>query len=105
MEERSYCNLGNAYERLGDLKTAINFYERGLKIAKEMDMRYGNLGIAYQSLGDLKRAIDCHERHLKITKEVRDKAGEGRAYNLVTLASLIKVGGISKPLSTSMSVI
>ena len=82
----SYCDLGKTYWRLGNHKTAINFYERGLKIVKEVGDRaaegtvYGNLGIAYQSLGDLKRAIDCHRRHLKISKEVSDRTGEGRAY-------------------------
>ena len=85
-EENAYGSLGNAYQSLGDLKTAIDYQERALKIAKEVGSKvgegnaYGNLGNAYQSLGDFKTAIDYHERHLKIAKELGNKVGEGNAY-------------------------
>ena len=85
-EGRSYCNLGNAYDSLGDFERAIQYHERHLKIAKEVGDKAGegksycNLGNAYHSLGDFERAIQYHERHLKIAKEVGDKAGEGKSY-------------------------
>ena len=78
LEEISYGNLGNAYQSLGDFKTAIDYHERDLKIAKEVGDKagegraYGNLGIAYRSLGDFKTAIDYHEHDLKIAREVGD---------------------------------
>jgi len=71
-EGSSYGNLGVAYERLGDLKTAIDYLERCLKIAKEVKDKagegqaYDNLGKAYQSLGNFKAAIDYHQHGLKI---------------------------------------
>ena len=71
---------------MGDLKTAIDYYEHHLKIAKELGNRsgegkaYGNLGNAHHGLGDFKTAIDYFERHLKIAKELGDRSGEGSAY-------------------------
>ena len=81
-----YCNLGSAHLSLGEFKTAIDYYERHLEIAKELGDRlgegkaYGNLGNAHCNLGDLKTAIDYYERQLKITKELGDKSGEGKTY-------------------------
>jgi len=75
-EDKTRGNLGDAHSRLGDFKTAIDYYERRLKIAKELGDRlgegkaYGNLGNAYRNLGDLKTAIDYYERDLKIAKEL-----------------------------------
>ena len=85
-KECAYGNLGNAHQSLGDFKTAIDYHERHLKIAKELGDKsgegraYGNLGNAHQSLGDFKTAIDYHERQLKIAKELGAKSGEARAY-------------------------
>ena len=75
----AYGNLGNAYDSLGDFKTAIDYHEHSLKIAKEVGDKtgegntYGNLGNAYQSLGDFKTAIDYYERHLKLPKKWETK--------------------------------
>ena len=80
-EGKAYCNLGNAYNSLGDFQKAIEYHERHLKISKKVGDRagegiaYGNLGNAYHSLGDFQQAIEYHERHLKISKEVGDRAG------------------------------
>nr|XP_058951387.1 tetratricopeptide repeat protein 28-like [Pocillopora verrucosa] len=85
-EGRSYGNLGNAYCSLGQFKTAIQYHQRHLEIAKEVGDKagegrsYGNLGNAYQGLGQFKTAIQYHQRHLEIAKEVGDKAGEGSSY-------------------------
>ena len=67
-------------------KTAIDCYERHLKIAKELGDRsgegnsYGNLGNAHFSLGDFKTAKEYYERHLKIAKELGDRLAKGEAY-------------------------
>ena len=81
-----YSNLGNAYQGLGQFKTAIQYHQRHLEIAKEVGDKageggsYGNLGNAYQGLGQFKTAIQYHQRDLEIAKEVGDKAGEGGSY-------------------------
>ena len=85
-EGGAYCNLGNAYQSLGDFKQAIKYHNQHLSIAKELGDKageggaYGNLGNAYQSLGDFKQAIKYHNQRLSIAKELGEKAGEGRAY-------------------------
>ena len=82
----SSSNLGNAYQGLGQFKTAIQYHQRHLEIAKEVGdkagegISYGNLGNAYQGLGQFKTAIQYHQRHLEIAKEVGDKAGERKSY-------------------------
>ena len=85
-EGRSYGNLGNAHQGLGEFKTAMEYHQRHLEIAKEVGDKagegrsYGNLGNAYQGLGQFKTAIQYHQRGLEIAKEVGDKAGEGNFY-------------------------
>ncbi|CAH3152697.1 unnamed protein product, partial [Pocillopora meandrina] len=87
-----YDNLGDLYLRQGDLKKAIECYNKDLKIAKEGGDKYeegcafGNLGIAYDSLGDYKKAIECHNLHLKIAKDIGDKRGEGVALSNLGIA-------------------
>ncbi|XP_066026205.1 tetratricopeptide repeat protein 28-like [Pocillopora verrucosa] len=82
----SYGNLSNAYNSLGQFKTAIQYHKRHLKIAKEVGdkaeegISYGNLGNAYQGLGHFETAIQYHQRHQDIAKKVGDKAGEGISY-------------------------
>ena len=84
-EGNTYGNLGNAYYKIGDFKTAIDYHELLLKISKKAGDRAregstcGNIGVAYYSLGDFKKAVSYHELHLKIAKEVGDRAEEGRA--------------------------
>ena len=84
-EGTAYANLGNAHSSLEDFKTALDFHERSLRIAKELGDRsmegktYSNLGCAHDRLGDFETAIGYHKRSLKITKELNDRLGEGLA--------------------------
>ena len=81
-----YGGLGNAYQGLLNFKTAIEYHQRHLEIAKEIGdnveegKSYDSLGNAFQGVGQLKTAIEYHQRHLEISKEVEDKAGEGTSY-------------------------
>jgi len=85
-ESNCYGNLGLAYWSLGDFRKAIEYYERSLKIAKEIGNRagesncYGNLGNAYWSLGDFRKAIEYLEKFLDIAKEIGNRAGESKCY-------------------------
>ena len=84
-EGKAYGILGCAFLSLGDVKRAIDYLERSLKIAKELGDKsgegraYGNLGCAHDSLRNFKTAIDYHERSLKIAKAMGDRPGEGGA--------------------------
>ena len=71
---------------LGDYRKAIEYQEKQLKIAIEINDRdgegraYGNVGNAYQSLGDYGKAIEHQDKQLKIAIEIGDRAVEGAAY-------------------------
>ena len=101
-EGKVYGNLGDAYRMLGNRKTILerdlknsiepgnfetskDYYERCLKIAKEMRDRseegkaYGNLGTTHRRLGDFQAAVKYHERQLKIAQELDDKFQEVNA--------------------------
>ena len=58
----SYGNLGNAYQGLGKFKTAIEYHQRHLEIAKEVGDKtgegrsYSNLGNTYQGLRQFKNS-------------------------------------------------
>ena len=84
-ERHGYFLLGKVYYSLGDMKQAIQHYERFLRFEMEIKNKakeaqvYTSLGIAHHTLGDFKRAIIYHQRHLDIAKELQDKAEEGRA--------------------------
>ncbi|CAH3149233.1 unnamed protein product [Porites lobata] len=83
---RAYCNLGNAYQSLGQFQQAIEYHKQHLSIAIEVGDRagqggaYGNLGNAYQSLGQFRQAMEYHKQCLSIAIEVGDRAGQGGAY-------------------------
>ena len=75
-----------AYDRLGDHKKAIEFYQQSLSIAKEIGNKgsegkaYGNLGNAYQSLCNYKKAIEFYQQSLTIAKKIGEKNTEGSLY-------------------------
>ena len=81
-----FGSAGPNMSTLGDLRKAIEYHEKDLKVAKEVGDRvgegnaYGSLGSAYRSLGDFRKAIEYHEKHLEIAIEVGDRVGEGNAY-------------------------
>ncbi|CAH3149221.1 unnamed protein product [Porites lobata] len=89
---RAYCNLGNAYQSLGQFQQAIEYHKQHLSIAIEVGDRAGkgvaycNLGNAYQSLGQFQQAIEYHKQHLSIAIEVGDRAGQGCAYGNLGIA-------------------
>ena len=77
--------LGVAYHELGHYQKAIDFYQLGLAIKKEIGDRAGegfaliNLGIAYHELGHYQKAIDFYQQGLAIKKEIGDRAGVSTA--------------------------
>ena len=82
-----YINLGSVYcDDLGDFRKAIEFFQQGLAIAKEVGdketeiMAYWNLGIAYSSLYDFSKAIEFYQKNVSIAKEVEDKKSEEEGY-------------------------
>lgn len=76
-------NLGNVYRNLGEVKKAIEFYEKRIEIAREIGDRHGegaalgNLGSAYYSLGEVQKAIELYEKALVSAREIGNRRNEG----------------------------
>ncbi len=85
-------NLGIAHKQLGELRQAIDCYEKRFVIARELGDRrgegqaLGNLGNAYRLLGEPRRAIEYHEQYVVIAREIGDRRGEGNALGNLGLA-------------------
>ncbi|MGR3912065.1 MAG: CHAT domain-containing protein, partial [Candidatus Rhabdochlamydia sp.] len=71
-EGKAYCNLGAAYDGLGDYCKVISCQEQCLKIARELKDKmikgsaYGNLGVAYWRLGEYPKAEEYFCKSIKI---------------------------------------
>jgi tetratricopeptide (TPR) repeat protein len=91
-EARVLRNLGVAYAKLGENRSAIEFYEQDLAIAREIGDRreegraIGNLGLAYANLGETHPAIKLYDQGLAIAREIGDQRGEGSAIGSLGLA-------------------
>jgi tetratricopeptide (TPR) repeat protein len=76
-------SLELAYSKLGETRKAIEYYEKALKISREIGDRcsegnnLGNLGLEYSKLGETRKAIEYYEKALKISREIGDRRGEG----------------------------
>jgi tetratricopeptide (TPR) repeat protein len=75
-------NLGNAFQSLGELRQAVEFYEQALRVFRELgDRRWegavlGNLGVIHADLDEPHRAIEFYKQGLVIAREVGDRRGE-----------------------------
>lgn len=75
-------NIGNAYYRLGELKEALNYYNKALENCKKIgDIKQtgaaiGNLGNVYYRFGEFEKAIDHYKKALEISKSIKDRSGE-----------------------------
>ena len=84
-EGDAYCNLSEAYFKLGNFEKAVEYSIQGLSIVKQLGDRsregklYGALGHAFYKMGNFKQAIVNHKKDLGIAKEIGDKAQEGNA--------------------------
>jgi CHAT domain-containing protein len=81
-EAASLCNLGLAYQSLGQYDTAIRFHQQLLEISLKIGYRQGeaaslgNLGLAYNSLGQYDTAIEFQKQSLVIKREIENRDGE-----------------------------
>jgi CHAT domain-containing protein/tetratricopeptide (TPR) repeat protein len=81
-EAASLCNLGLAYQSLGQYDTAIKFHQQLLEISLKIGYRQGeaaslgNLALAYNSLGQYDKAIEFQKQSLVIKREIENRDGE-----------------------------
>ena len=87
--EKDYCNLGNAYQSLGDFKQAIEYKALHLTIAKEVGDRgeqggaYYDLATYYVRLRNFRKATEHCMQVLHITRGAGNKHLEGRVYEVL----------------------
>ncbi len=88
----SYNNLGIAYENLEDYNTALEYYLRGISLAKRMPseqrflaMLHNNIGSCYMKRGNPDDALENMEEALRIRIANADKAGEASSYRMIGL--------------------
>eukprot|EP00727_Mastigamoeba_balamuthi_P008666 m51a1_g4421 putative ras-related gtp-binding protein (2116) ;mRNA; r:17591-32413 len=83
---RAIRHLGWAYDRLGERKRAIDYYQCYLEICQELGDRAGeaaalsDLGNAHECIEEFQAAVELHSRALEIARELNDVQGQGRAY-------------------------
>ena len=70
MKSFVFGDLGLTYQQLGYVRKAIEYYEKALKISREIGDRrgegnnFGNLGNAYSHLGKPRKAIEFLKQSL-----------------------------------------
>jgi tetratricopeptide (TPR) repeat protein len=87
-----YNNLGIVHENLNDYNQAIDYYHRGISLArriphqqKTLAMLYNNLGSIYMKKGEFDEAYKNMDTALLIRKELNDKSGEASSYRMLGL--------------------
>lgn len=88
-EAQALESLGNLFlfhPQFGNLRCAVDYLERSLKVYIEQEDKsgighaYGYLGIAFYRLGELKKALNYHQRNLKIVMQLGEEVEEGKTY-------------------------
>ena len=98
-EGKTLANLAWVYYSLGQYQTAIDFYQKAIKIQKKIGDRklwgegfsLGGLGLVYYSLGDYRRAINLYEQSLEVARSVSDRQIE--AYSMTDLGDAYQAIG------------
>ena len=85
-------NIGYNYKTQGDIKKALEYYHKSLRIKEAINDKKGiavglnNIGIIFDDQGDIDKAISYYEKCLKIQIKIKDKIGVARSYSNIGLA-------------------
>ena len=80
-------NIGYFFNSKGDVKNALTYYKKGLKIQLELDAKkgmatsYNNIGAILKQQGDIPTALEYYHKSLKIQEEIENISGLGQALN------------------------
>ena len=72
-EGRTYGNLGNAYDSLGQFDKAVEYHQKRLHNAREVGNRRGeetasfNLGRVYRELGQVDKAVEFENKNHNVS--------------------------------------
>jgi tetratricopeptide (TPR) repeat protein len=93
----SLNTMGAAYDMLGSLRKALDYYEKALKIRREMGDKQGiasslnNIGTVYRNLGRYSEAISYFLESYKIKEQIGDH--KGCANSLLGIGNIFKEQG------------
>ena len=80
-------NIGHIHEIQGEIRLALGYYHKSLKIREEIgDKRgmansYNNIGVIHYNQGDIPLAMEYYHKSLKVREEIGDKQGMAYSYN------------------------
>ncbi|NQE45115.1 Photosystem I assembly protein Ycf3, partial [ANME-1 cluster archaeon GoMg2] len=89
--------LGTIFYYLGEINTALKYYEKALKLDEELGSKegiaadLGNIGIVYKIKGELDKALEYFRKALKLNEELGRK--EGIAADLVNIGIVYRIKG------------
>lgn len=90
-------NTGYYFRVIGEIDSALLFYEKSLKAYSELDVKEGiaycfnNMGVIYDNQGNLEKALECYHGSLKIQEEIKDD--EGIANSLSNIGEVHRTQG------------
>ncbi len=100
----AFNNIGTIYLNLKDPKMALEYFDKGIKLATSIDaqnklaMLTLNRGVAYSDQEQYKEAIDAFTETLKIARKISDRRNETIAVNNLS-DSYYKLGNFEQCLN------
>jgi serine phosphatase RsbU (regulator of sigma subunit)/Tfp pilus assembly protein PilF len=80
-------NIGYVFKRNGEVDSAVYYYQKALKIAKDINdykgasIRCNNLGVIYDNLGDFEKAKQYYKKALSMSQLLGDSSLIALNYN------------------------
>jgi len=87
-------NVGNSYQYLGDYTKAAEFYQLGLEIALEHNIKliagkcYSSLGVIHFNYGEFAIAHEYYKKAIAIFLELNDQTSISTTYNNMSILAL-----------------
>jgi tetratricopeptide (TPR) repeat protein len=90
MQTRALLNVGNIYLQKGNSEKALNYYFKGLEMAKTMGKMtanyaflFNNIGVVYRRIGETEKALEYYQRGLQGFQELgNDHAASLMLHNI-----------------------
>lgn len=105
-QEALFLNaLATRYKALGEVRRALNYYERALPLYRTIRDRRGeaitllSIGLAWSDLGEKRKALDTCEQAISLCRAIGDRSVEADALNEISLI-WVHLGEKHKALAT-----
>ena len=79
------AQIGNVYDTMGDLLSALKWYNSTLKLAdsstraKQLSYIHNNIGNLYLKIGSFSKSLEHYQKALEIKQKLKDKPGIAKA--------------------------